>query len=100
MQLCKYEVTYYEKVQIQEFKDLKTPAGNELLLTIDDYEIWYRIFLKDPEDEDAYEMLKDCENYIMNEPSVRHFISEPGEFLFELDEIILDDFERRMACRE
>lgn len=88
------------KFKFKNSKDLKTPAGNELLLTIDDYEIWYRIFLKDPEDKDAYEMLKDCENYIMNEPSVRHFISEPGEFLFELDEIILDDFERRMACRE
>ena len=87
------------KFRFKNSKDLKTPAGNELLLTIDDYEI-YRIFLKDPEDKDAYEMLKDCENYIMNEPSVRHFISEPGEFLFELDEIILDDFERRMACRE
>ena len=88
------------KFKFKNSKDLKTPAGNELLLTIDDYEIWYRIFLLVFEDKAAYEMLKDCENYIMNEPSVRHFISEPGEFLFELDEIILDDFERRMACRE
>ena len=77
---------------------IDSPAGKELLLTLDDYEIWYRIVKKHPEDRDAQRMLEDCENYILDNPSVRHFIEEPGEFLIILDEILDDEFERRMEC--
>ena len=81
-------------------KGLNSPAGQELLLTLDDYEIWYRILLKDPDDREARLMLEDCENYILDEPSVKHFIEDPGEYLFELDEIIEAEFWGRMRCQQ
>lgn len=87
------------KFRFKNTKDIETSAGNELLMTVDDYEIWYRIFLKDPEDEDAQEMLRDCEDYILNEPTVKHFIEEPAEFLFEFEKNIEAEFERRLECR-
>ena len=87
------------KYRFDNTNGLNSPAGQELLLTLDDYEIWYRITLKDPDDKEAWLMLQDCESYILDEPSVRYFIDDPGEYLYELDKIIEAEFRRRMECQ-
>lgn len=81
---------YYCKMKPTDIDNML--IGKRIVEAIDDYVIWYRIYLKDPMDEDALEMMEDCEEYLITDPKVRYYISDPVKFLYELDQDIEEEF--------
>ena len=60
-------------------------ARCEIYQAISDYEVWRRILLKDPTDIEAYEMMEDCEEFILTDTRVERCIKDPVEFLDMID---------------
>ncbi len=60
---------YYCKMKPEDVDNML--IGKRIVEAIDDYVIWYRIFLKDPTDEDAIAMMEDCEEFLIRDPKVR-----------------------------
>ena len=69
-------------------------ARCEVYQAISDYEIWSRIYMKDPSDEEAFEMMMDCEEFILTDPRVELCISDPVEFLWETDRRVERDIRK------
>ena len=57
-----------KKVKVDDPEALDHIARCEIYQAISDYEIWRRILLKDPEDREAYQMMEDCEEFILTDP--------------------------------
>ena len=83
-------------VRIVASEALAHIARCEVYQAISDYVIWSRIFLKDPSDQEAYEMMKDCEDFLMTDPRVERCIKDPGSFLYKLDRMVKRDIRRWM----
>lgn len=81
-------------VKIDDAEALDHIARCEVYQAISDYEIWSRIYMKDPSDEDAYEMMMDCEEFILTDPRVEFCISDPVEFLWETDRRVERDIRK------
>ena len=81
---------YYCKMKPEDVDNML--IGKRIVEAIDDYVIWYRIFLKDPTDEDAIAMMEDCEEFLIRDPKVRYYIRDPEKFLYELDKDIEEEF--------
>ena len=84
----------FKRVRIDDPEALDYIARCEVYQAIDDYEVWRRILLKDPYDEDAYEMMTDCEEFIMNDPRVKRCIKDPGIFLWKIDRMVEKEYKR------
>ena len=72
-------------VKIDDPKALDHIARCEVYQAISDYEVWRRILLKDPTDREAYEMMEDCEDFILTDTRVERCIKDPVEFLDMID---------------
>ena len=81
-------------VRIDDSEALDHIARCEVYQAISDYEIWSRIFLKDPSDPEAYEMMKDCEDFLMTDPRVERCIKDRGSFLYKMDRMVKRDIRR------
>lgn len=90
-------------IKIDDPDALDHIARCEVYQAISDYEVWSRIFLKDPSDEDAYEMMMDCEEFIMTDPRVERCIKDPAGLLWKIDRMVEKDIRRWMrknaACK-
>lgn len=84
------------KVRINNPDALDHISKCEVYQAISDYEIWSRIFMKDPSDEEAYEMMMECEEFIMTDPRVERCIKDPGKFLERIDRMVEKDIRKWM----
>ena len=88
-------------VKIDDPEALDHIARCEVYQAISDYEVWSRILLKDPTDEDAGEMVDDCEEFILTDPRVERCIKDPVRFLHKLDMKVMRDIKKwRKECRQ
>lgn len=86
-------------VKIDDPEALAHIARCEVYQAISDYEVWSRILLKDPTDEDAGEMVDDCEEFILTDPRVERCIKDPVSFLHKLDMKVMRDIRKwRKSC--
>ncbi len=86
-------------VKIDDPEALAHIARCEVYQAISDYEVWSRILLKDPTDEDAGEMVDDCEEFILTDPRVERCIKDPVSFLHKLDMKVMKDIRKwRKSC--
>lgn len=86
-------------VKIDDPEALDHIARCEVYQAISDYEVWSRILLKDPTDEDAGEMVDDCEEFILTDPRVERCIKDPVSFLHKLDMKVMRDIRKwRKSC--
>ena len=86
-------------VKIDDPEALAHIARCEVYQAISDYEVWSRILLKDPTDEDAGEMVDDCEEFILTDPRVERCIKDPISFLHKLDMKVMRDIRKwRKSC--
>lgn len=86
-------------VKIDDPEALDHIARCEVYQAISDYEVWSRILLKDPTDEDACAMMEDCKDFILTDPRVERCIKNPDEFLFMLDMKVMRDIRKwRKSC--
>lgn len=83
-------------VRIDDSEALAHIARCEVYQAISDYEIWSRILMKDPFDEEAYDMMMDCEEFIMTDPRAQHCIKDPGKLLEKIDRMVEKDIRRWM----
>jgi len=81
-----------EAAHARSLKAADTVIDKSVLDAISDYEIWYRIYLKDPTDKEALEMMEDCEEFLIMDPKVRYYIKDPEQFLYELDQKIEEKY--------
>lgn len=90
-------------IRIDDPEALDHIARCEVYQAISDYEIWSRIFMKDPSDTEAYEMMKDCEEFLLTDPRAERCIKDPGSFLYKMDQVVKRDIRRWMrknaACK-
>ena len=84
------EHAYYCNLKPEDVDDML--IGKDIVDAISDYEIWYRIYLKDPTDKEALEMMEDCEDFLITDPKVRYYINDPVKFLYELDQEIEENY--------
>ena len=88
-------------VKIDEPEALDHIARCEVYQAISDYEVWRRILMKDPTDREAYEMMEDCENFILTDPRAERCIKDPVEFLDMIDVRIEKDIKKwRKKCKQ
>ncbi len=88
-------------VKVDDPEALDYIARCEIYQAISDYEIWRRIFLKDPDDREAYQMMEDCEEFILTDPRVERCIKDPIEFLDMIDVKVEKDIKKwRKTCRQ
>ena len=88
-------------VKIDEPEALDHIARCEVYQAISDYEVWRRILLKDPTDSEAYEMMEDCEEFILTDPRVERCIKDPVEFLEMIDVRVEKDIKKwRKKCKQ
>lgn len=87
-------------VKIDDPEALDHIARCEVYQAISDYEVWSRIFLKDPFDEDAYDMMMDCEEFIMTDPKAQRCIKDPEKLLDRIDKQVVKDIKRWMKKNE
>ena len=86
-------------VKIDDPEALEHIARCEVYQAISDYEIWRRIMLKDPSDTEAYQMMEDCEEFILTDPRVERCIKDPVSFLHKLDMKVMRDIRKwRKSC--
>lgn len=83
-------------VRIDDPEALDHISRCEVYQAISDYEICSRIFLKNPLDLEAYEMMKDCEDFLMTDSRVERCIKDPGSFLYKMDQMVKRDIRRWM----
>lgn len=86
----------FKIVRIDDPEALEHIARCEVYQAISDYEVWSRILMKDPLDEDAYDMMMDCEEFIMTDPRAQRCITDPGKLLDRIDRMVEKDIRRWM----
>ena len=82
------------KIKIDDPEVLDHITRCEVYQAISDYEIWRRIAMKDPSDTEAYEMMMDCEEFILTDPRVECCIEDPFELLWDIDMRVERDIRR------
>ncbi len=88
-------------VKIDDPEALDYIGRCEIYQAISDYEIWRRILLKDPEDWEAYQMMEDCEEFILTDPRVERCIKDPVDFLDMIDAKVEKDIKKwRKKCKQ
>ncbi len=83
-------------VKIDDTQAMEHVARCEVYQAISDYEIWSRILMKDPSDEEAYNMKMDCEEFILTDPRVERCIEDPVELLWDIDRKVEKEIRRWM----
>ena len=86
----------FKIVKIDDSEALEHISRCEVYQAISDYEIWYRIFLKNPFDTDAYNMMMDCEEFIVTDPRAQRCIKDPDKFLDRIDKNVYKEIKRWM----
>ena len=90
-----------KKVRIDDPEVLDHIARCEVYQAISDYEVWSRILMKDPSDEEAYFMKMDCEEFILTDPRVKRCIEDPVELLWDIDRKVEKDIRKWLKkCRQ
>ena len=84
----------FKIVRIDDPEALDHIARCEVYQAISDYVIWSRILMKDPFDEDAYDMMMDCEEFIMTDPKAQRCIKDSGKLLERIDRMVEKDIRR------
>ena len=86
----------FKIVKIDDPEALEYLSRCEVYQAISDYEIWHRIFLKNPFDTDAYNMMMDCEEFIVTDPRAQRCIKDPDKFLDRIDKNVYKEIKRWM----